>query len=82
MAYHVYHLIYCKVMTIAFCDMQFKDTETQCILWKKINTIVEKKGLGTPIFKGFMVDNVHENWNVVHIVYGIRDLMVKMVDKE
>jgi hypothetical protein len=46
-----------------------------------MNAIVEKKGLGMFIFKGSMVDNVHANWNVVRIVYGIRDLVVKMVDK-
>jgi len=45
-------------MTIVICDMQSKDTKAQCILWKKLNTIVEKKGLGTFIFKGFMVDSV------------------------
>ncbi len=68
-------------MTIVICDMQFEDTNVQCILWKKMNAIVEKKGLGMFIFKGSMVDNVHANWNVVRIVYGIRDLVVKMVDK-
>jgi len=58
MACHVYDSIYCKVMTIMVCDMQFEDTEVQCILWRKLNVVVEKKGLGTPAFKGFMVDGV------------------------
>jgi hypothetical protein len=57
MACHVYDSVYCKVMTIV-CDMQFEDTEAQCILWRKLNVVVEKKGLGTPAFKGFMVDGV------------------------
>jgi hypothetical protein len=56
MAYHVYDLFYCKIMTIVVCDMQFEDTTVQCILWKKLNVVVEKKRLGTLIFKGFMVD--------------------------
>ncbi len=54
MAYHVYDSIYCKVMTIVVYDMQSKDTKAQCILWRKLNAVVERKGLGTPAFKGFM----------------------------
>jgi hypothetical protein len=27
------------------------------IMWRKLNVVVEKKGLVTPVFKGFMVDN-------------------------
>ncbi len=51
-------------------------------MWRKLNTIVEKKGLGTTILKGFMADGAYENWNVVHIVYGTGDPTIKMVDKE
>jgi hypothetical protein len=58
MAYHSYDLVYCKVMMNVICDMQSKDMKAQCILWKKLNAIIEKKGLGMPIFKGFMVDGV------------------------
>jgi hypothetical protein len=47
-----------------------------------LNAIIEKKGLGMFVFKGFMANNVQENWNVVQIVYGIGDPMVKMVNKE
>jgi hypothetical protein len=82
MACHVYDPIYCKVMMIVVYDMQFKDTEVQCIMWRKLNAIFEKKESGMPIFKGFMVDDAQSNWNVVRIVYGIGDPMVKMVDKE
>jgi hypothetical protein len=46
MACHVYDPIYCKVMTIVICDTQFEDTKAQCILWRKLNTIVEKKKVG------------------------------------
>jgi hypothetical protein len=56
--------------------------EAQCIMWRKLNAIFEKNELGTPIFKGFMVDDAQSNWNVVRIVYGTRDPIVKMVDKE
>jgi hypothetical protein len=52
------------------------------MLWKKLNAIVEKKGMGTPMFKGFMVDSVQTKWNVVWIVYGTRNPTFKMVDKK
>jgi hypothetical protein len=31
MAYHIYDLIYCKVVMIMVYDMQSKDTKVQCI---------------------------------------------------
>jgi hypothetical protein len=43
-------------MMITVRDMQFEDIGIQCILWRKLNVVVEKKRLGTPIFKGFMAD--------------------------
>jgi hypothetical protein len=55
-ACHVYNQVYYKVMMIMVCDVQSKDTEVQCILWRKLNIVVEKKGLGTHVFKVFMVD--------------------------
>jgi len=61
MVCHIYDLIYYKVMTIVICDMQFEDTKTQCILWRKLNIIIEKKRLGTPVFKRFMADSVQVN---------------------
>jgi hypothetical protein len=44
MGYHIYDLIdYYKVKMIAVCDMQFEDIEAQCIMWKKLNVVVENK---------------------------------------
>jgi hypothetical protein len=57
-ACHIYDLVYCKIMKIVVCDMQSEDMKVQCILWKNLNTIVEKKRLGMPVFKGFMVNGV------------------------
>jgi hypothetical protein len=51
-------------------------------LWKKLNAIVQNKGLGMPVFKGFMINGAQANWNAVQIVYGIGDPTVKMVDKK
>ncbi len=82
MAYHIYGPFYCKDMAISVCDMQSKDTKVQCILWKKLNTFVERKGLGMIAFKGSMENNAQANQNVVRIIYGIGDPTVKMVDKK
>jgi hypothetical protein len=56
--------------------------EAQCVLWMKLNVIVMKKGVTNPDFKGFMVGSAQANWNVVHIDYEIRNLIVNMIDKE
>jgi hypothetical protein len=50
-------------------------------MWRKLNAVVENKRLGKPIFKGFMADGAPANLNGIHIVYGTRDLTMKMVDK-
>ncbi len=63
MACHIYDLVYCKLMTIAVCDMEFENTKVQCILWRKLNAIVKKKGLGMPISKG--------SWRIVHKQIGM-----------
>jgi len=51
--------------------------EVHCILWRKFDIVIEKKRLGMPISKGFMADGAQANWNVVCIVYGIRDPKVR-----
>jgi hypothetical protein len=38
-------------------------------------------GVPNPNFKGFMVDNVHANWNIIWIVYGSGDPSELMVDR-
>lgn len=52
--YHVYDLtnLYFKVMTIAVHDMQFEDAKAQCLLWRKLNTDVERKGWVRSCSKG------------------------------
>ena len=82
MACHMYDSSYCKVMTIAVCDMQSEDTEIQVIMWTCLNRMLEKNGVTNPNFKGFMADSAQANWNVVCIVYSSKDPLVKMVDRE
>jgi hypothetical protein len=68
MACHIYDLVYCKVMMITICNMQSNDTKAQCILWRKLNAVVEKKRSSMPVFKGFMVD-VHKKIGMLFTLY-------------
>jgi len=79
---HVYDLAYCKMMTIAICDMQSKDTKAQQVMWTKLNDTMLKHMFLKSNFKVFMVDNAQANWNMIIIVYGSRDPSMRMVDKE
>jgi hypothetical protein len=51
------------------------------IVESKLNTIVLKKGVTNPNFKGFMVDNAQANWNLVYIIYGIGNPIVNIIDE-
>ncbi len=48
----------------------------------KLNETMLKHEFPKPKFKGFMPDNAQANWNTIRIIYGFRDLFVKMVNKE
>jgi hypothetical protein len=57
MACHVYDAKYCRVMTIAVCDMQSEDVAAQTVFWKNLNAVVARHGIPNPKFKGFMADS-------------------------
>ena len=82
MACHVYDTLYCKVMTIAVCDMQSEDCTAQIIFWRNLNSVVLRNGLDSIQFKGFMADSAQANWNAVQIVYGGGDPTVPMENHE
>ena len=82
MACHVYDSLYCKVMTIAVCDMQSEDCSAQVLLWRNLNSIVQRHGVDDIQFKGFMADSAQANWNAVRIVYGGGDPTVPMEELE
>jgi hypothetical protein len=82
MAYHVYDLIYCKILTITICDMQSMDTKAKQLMWTKLNETMLKHTFPKPNFKGFMANNAQTNWSMIKIVYGSKDPSIKMVDKE
>jgi hypothetical protein len=82
MACHVYVVAYCKVMTIAVCDVQLEDTKVQCIMWTELNDLMAKNSVESTNFKGFMANSAQANWNAVRIVYGSGDPKVPMENRE
>jgi hypothetical protein len=82
MACHVYDSQYCRVMTIAMCDMQFEDCAAQILCWTNLNSVLERHGVPETQFKGFMADSAQANWNAVRMVYGSGDILVPMKDRE
>ena len=81
-AYQVNDSTYCKVTTIAACDMQTEGTEGQLIFWRCLNKVMEKNGMENPYFKGFMCDSAQANFNAICIVYGSGNPSVPMTDRE
>jgi hypothetical protein len=61
MVCHVYNLAYCKMMTIAICDMWFEDTKAQQVMWTKLNDMMQKHDFPKSNFKGFMASNARAN---------------------
>ena len=82
MACHVYDSQYCRVMTVAVCDMQSEDCEAQCVMWRCLNEVMARYGVLIVNFKGFMADSAGANWNAVRKIYGSGDPQTKMPDCE
>ncbi len=61
LACHVYDSKYCKVLTIACCDMQFEDGVAQTFLWENLNSFMLENKVSKVNFKGFMDDSAHAN---------------------
>ena len=77
MACHVYDSRYCKVLTIAYCDMQSKDGTAQSLFWENLNVVMAKNSVPNVNFKGFIA-----NWNGVTAIYGDGDPSLPMVARE
>ena len=82
MGCHVYDSTYCRVMTIACCDMQSEDTDAQIVFWKNLNAVMERHDIPNPQFMGFMADSAQANWNALRIIYGNGNPKDPMVDRE
>jgi hypothetical protein len=51
MACYMYDAAYCKVMTIAVCDIQSEDAKVQCIMWRELNDLMRKTTWRIPTSK-------------------------------
>jgi hypothetical protein len=54
MACHVHDSAYCRVMTIAVCNMQSEDFAAQMVLWKNLNDVMARHADPEPKFKAIM----------------------------
>lgn len=70
MACHVYDPVFRRVMTIAICDMQSEDADSQCLLWFSMINLMKNHGLSNINFKGFMADSAQANFIGVRRVFG------------
>jgi hypothetical protein len=70
MACYVYESQYCKMLTIACCDMQFEYGVAKTFFWAILNVVIAKNGEPKVHFKGFMADSAQANWNAVRMIYG------------
>lgn len=61
MAYHVYDLIYFKVMTIVMFEMQVKDVEFQVLMWWAFLRVMKTNDVDNLQFKRFIVNIVQVN---------------------
>ena len=82
MACHVYDSKYCKVMTVALCDMQSEDAEAQELFWTNLNKVMLENGVEETNFKGFMADSAQANWHAVRKIYGNGDPQARMDNRE
>jgi hypothetical protein len=70
MGVHIYDPEYCKVITIAVCDMQSESSDAQTQVWLSMLNILDKNGMSNVNFKGFMCDSTQANFNVVRTKRG------------
>ena len=70
---HVYDPVYCKVMTIAVCDMMCKMAKAQDKMWWSMLLVLDQHGVKNVNFKGFMADSAQANFNTVRRIFGSGD---------
>ena len=82
MSCDVYDVEFCRLMTIAVCEMMSKDMDSQMLMWLALNKVMDRNGVPNPYFKGCMADHTQANWSAVRVVYINGNPTVKMVDRE
>ena len=70
---HVYDLSYCKVMTIAICDMKSEMAAHQMQMWHSFLAVCEKHGVTNVKFEGFMANSAKANLNAIWEIFGSGD---------
>lgn len=70
---------HCKVLTIAWCDMQSRDAQSQTVVGGNLIVVMLDIGVQIVNFKGFIVDSAHANWIVVMKAYGDTSPIVALV---
>jgi hypothetical protein len=64
MVHHVYDPMYCKVLTIVVCDMQFEGIKVQWLMWKKLNETMLKHWIPNSISR--------DSWLITHKPIGMQ----------
>ena len=77
-ACYVYDSRYCKVVTIALCDMMSETDDAQTYLWHGVDGAMVEYEVHNVNFKVFMADSIHANRNVVCEIYDTSDNTVPM----
>ena len=62
----MYDSTYCRVMTIAVCDMQLEDAAVQMILWKNLNVVMARHDVLSPIRQ-----SSRDSWRIVRRQIGM-----------
>lgn len=52
MVCRIYNHVLHRVMTVAICDMQTEDADSQCLLWYNLNNLMKNHGISNINFKG------------------------------
>ena len=82
LACHVYDSKYCKVLSIACCDMQSENDIVQMLFWENLNSVMSENGVSKTNLKGLMADSAQANWNAVRNIYGVGDPNLLIVGRE
>ncbi len=81
-SYHVYDLFYSQILTIAICDMQYEDVDSQMMTWNAFVKVMKKHSVQNVNFKIFMIDCAQTNFNAIIMLFGSGDPKVLMENNE
>ncbi len=78
MGCHVYDLFYCRILTIAICDMWFEDVDSQMLMWNALVKVMKEHGVENVNFKGCMANCVRANFNAIRTLFRTSDPKLPM----